>query len=256
MPDSRTIAEVTPDPVLAWRDRYAETSKAPTWLGAHHWRYGPEVAALVAADVRQKLMLSPGDDVLEVGAGSGGFLSAVLHDGQPGVGFDLCEAVVRGGERFGVDRHRIRLGVAEAGRLPIREAAFDKVLCYSVTQYFPDDDYVRLAVRELIRVTRPGGLVLLGDICGTMERLRRRLLRCGLRERLAEAILTSVTPLRRLRWSLDSESVDTHYRTYRRSYFCRLLEDLPCEHEFLRQDIPGRVVSASRFDIRIRKSGS
>ena len=56
--------------------------------------------------------------------------------------------------------HNIRLNVAAADalRLPFADACFDSTFCVAVLQHVPD---LQAAVRELARVTRPGGRIVL-----------------------------------------------------------------------------------------------
>ena len=38
------------------------------------------------------------------------------------------------------------------------------MLCYSISHYFPSDDYIYQAVDEMIRVCKDGAIILLGDV--------------------------------------------------------------------------------------------
>lgn len=249
----RKPADSSADPtVQAWRRRYESTATADSWLTTHHWRYGEEVAAATAADVRDKLTLTADDRVVEIGVGTGAFLISVLHPSQKGIGFDFCHALVKRGRAVDLTRRRVSFGVAEAVRLPVADHTFDRVLCYSVTQYFPNEAYARSAMLEMLRVCRPGGVALIGDVCGILERPQRWMRWCGLPERLIEASLTLMSPLRRLRFSGKlNDGLD--YRRYRRSFFRRVFKGQRCEVEILDQHIEGRTVSGSRFDVRLIK---
>lgn len=235
-----------------WRNSYAETAHESSWVTAHQWTYGPEVAIATAIDVRKKLMLEPDHRILEVGAGTGAFLDAVMHQKQCGVGFDLCDAQIMVSGKFGVDRSRIKLGVAEAARLPVASESFDRVLCYSVAHYFPDDEYLCAALREMLRVCRRGGVVLLGDVAGIMERTRKILLRARMPSQLADLMLRVALPLRQV-YRSGAPRRPREGRHYRRTVLTDLLRGMDCEHEFLDQEIANRPASAGRFDIRIRK---
>jgi len=46
---------------------------------------------------------------------------------------------------------------ASAGALPYRDASFDSVIVVSALEFVPD---VEAAVREIVRVTRPGGRIV------------------------------------------------------------------------------------------------
>lgn len=233
-----------------WRGSYAETAEAPSWLTAHQWNYGPDVAMQTALDVRRKLRLEPGDRLLEIGAGTGAFMEAVLHPCQKGVGFDFCPDLVQSAGKFGIDCHRIKVGVAEASRIPVSSSSFDCVLCYSVVHYFPDDAYVRATIAEMLRVVRPGGVVLLGDVAGVMERTRKGLVRLGLPAFAADAVLMLMLPVRQLYRTLTPRK-PREGRYFRRSFWKELLGGMPCTYEILEQHISGRTASQCRFDIRM-----
>jgi ubiquinone/menaquinone biosynthesis C-methylase UbiE len=242
----------TRDVLERWRGSYAETAQSDSWPAAHQWGYGVDVALATARDVREKLRLCPQDRILEVGAGSGAFLAAVMHEGQSGVAFDFCDEQVRASDKFGVNKSFVKLGVAEAARIPLRSSSFDKVLCYSVAHYFPDDRYLQDSMQEMLRVCRPGGLVLLGDVAGIMERSRKGLVRAGVPVGVADAILWLTLPVRSL-YRACTRKRAREARFFRRPFLERVLRGMPCNYEFLDQDIPGRPASRCRFDIRMIK---
>ena len=52
----------------------------------------------------------------------------------------------------------------EAANLPFKDSYFDRVLCYNVFQYFPSKEYAREVIKELLRVTKKGGIIMIGDV--------------------------------------------------------------------------------------------
>jgi SAM-dependent methyltransferase len=96
-----------------------------------------------------------GLNVLNVGCGTGGFTVTARRAGARCVGVDAepdAVAICRlKDERGGPSAI---LGAAEA--LPFRRGAFDLAYCFSTLEHVAD---VRAAVREMVRVTRPGGAV-------------------------------------------------------------------------------------------------
>ena len=101
------------------------------------------------------LPLPPGAAVLDAGCGTGA-LSEALAARDPDAritGIDLSEAFIATAQA------RVPAGTFRTGditRLPDADAAFDAALSLLVLQFVPDR---AAAVAELVRVTRPGGLV-------------------------------------------------------------------------------------------------
>ena len=54
--------------------------------------------------------------------------------------------------------------VCDANDLKFEDGRFDRVMAYSIFHYFPDFDYAVTVIKEMIRVCRKGGIVLIGDI--------------------------------------------------------------------------------------------
>lgn len=118
----------------------------------------------VAVWVIGLLDLRPSDKVLEVGFG-------------PGVAIELLAGLLPSGKVSGIDaspemveqasarnmaairsgRVELRLGLAE--KLPFADGSFDKTLAINSMQVWPD---ISAALREIARVTKPGGKVALG----------------------------------------------------------------------------------------------
>jgi len=239
-----------------WRKLYDATAKSDDWLVVHRWDYDEGMAVATAEEIRGKLELQPTDRILEVGCASGKKLSMVIHPQQTGYGFDLCESLVARKADFVAQPERLQLGVAEAARLPVASNAFDKVFCYSVAQCFPSAAYARDVVREMVRVCRPGGIVLMGDILGEMERHRRFLTALKLPVPLADAILWVARPVWALRNSFRTETDGMRRRVFRRSFFRSAVAGIDCVMDFLPQIVSGRRFVKSRYDVWIRKGGA
>jgi SAM-dependent methyltransferase len=133
----------------------------------HVGRYGRELArGLIEAAA-----LRPGQRALDVGCGPGALtteLVAVLGAGQvaavdPSLPFaEACRGRLPG----------VEVQVATAEALPFEDAAFDHALSQLVVNFMTDPP---AGVREMARVTRPGGTVAAAvwDYAGEMTLLRR-----------------------------------------------------------------------------------
>jgi ubiquinone/menaquinone biosynthesis C-methylase UbiE len=93
---------------------------------------------------------------LEIGVGTGR-LAVPLHlGGASMVGVDLSPAML--GKLVDKTDTRLRLAVADAIRLPFRPRSFGSVIAAHVLHLIPA---WRTSVREIVRVLRPGGVILL-----------------------------------------------------------------------------------------------
>jgi GT2 family glycosyltransferase/SAM-dependent methyltransferase len=90
--------------------------------------------------------------ILEIGGGRSG-LASLLYPGASITNVDLDFTLL--GEGPGADRYRYVCG--DACRLPFADDSFDVVTLFDVLEHIPDD---AAAAAEALRVTRPGGWVL------------------------------------------------------------------------------------------------
>jgi len=98
-----------------------------------------------------------GDSVLDVGSGTGA-LSLALLGAAPSVrvtGVDPSSAYVRSAQAKTAPE-RARFDVGDAQSLEFADAAFDRTLSLLAINFMPDS---ARALREMIRVTKPGGVV-------------------------------------------------------------------------------------------------
>jgi ubiquinone/menaquinone biosynthesis C-methylase UbiE len=109
----------------------------------------------------------PGDRVLDLGCGSGthfGWLASIIGPEGRIVGYDADA------ENLEIARNRIagkpyegqiELRQGEIGPLPFADGEFDDVWCAGTLQYVADPV---TAIREMVRVVRPGGKVAAQDV--------------------------------------------------------------------------------------------
>jgi SAM-dependent methyltransferase len=116
----------------------------------HHWWYRGR-RAIIAGELA-RLPLAPGARILDAGCGSGRTLLELERFGEV-AGIELNpEAAAHAQECGDFD---VRLGRLE--ELPWDSSSFDLITCLDVVEHVPDDV---LALRELRRVSRPGGWLL------------------------------------------------------------------------------------------------
>ena len=125
-----------------------------------------------------RLGVAPGDRLLDAGCGGGRHCFGALDRGARVVGLDLDLESLRLA-RAGI-RDRLRENPALSGgvlrgdvfRLPFPPDHFDRVICSEVMEHVHD---YGAAVRELARVTKPGGRVAVTIPTATSEHLYLRL---------------------------------------------------------------------------------
>jgi SAM-dependent methyltransferase len=180
------------------------------------------------------LRLGPGERVLDVGCG-------------PGIDTTtLASAVAPGGRVTGIDRDRAMLETArararrvpdgsltnhleaDATRLPFASEAFDVCRCERVLQHLADGNR---AIAEMVRVTRPGGLVVVADsdwgslsIDASEVHVERRVVR-SVADALADGYSGRALPRRMAEAGLEIVDVDvvlvhwTSFDVFRRTSF-------------------------------------
>jgi len=98
---------------------------------------------------------SRGQSVLEIGVGLGTDLLGFARAGARVTGVDLTQrAIELVGRRLALEGLSGDLSVADAEHLPFADGTFDRTYSWGVLHHTPD---TARAVREAIRVTRPGG---------------------------------------------------------------------------------------------------
>lgn len=131
-------------------------------------RYATPHTIALGERVLSRLELGPGVRVLDVGAGSGGLAIPAARTGADVVAVDISPTMI---ERL-VARARsealttLRAQVGDGEALEFGDAAFDVAVSLNGVSLFPD---LACGLRELVRVTRPGGHVLIVTI-GPLQR--------------------------------------------------------------------------------------
>jgi ubiquinone/menaquinone biosynthesis C-methylase UbiE len=150
----------------------------------------------------------PYERALELGCGTGFFLLNLMQAGvatrgsvtdlSPG----MVQAALRNAEHLGLD---VDGRVADAERIPYDDETFDLVVGHAVLHHIPD---VELALREVLRVLKPGGrFVFAGEPTKIGDRYARRL------GALTWKATTTITRLPALQgWRRPQEELDESSR--------------------------------------------
>ena len=143
---------------------------------------------ITRARLREILEPRAGERLLEIGPGTGYYSLPVAGWLSPGGSLDLVDVqqemldhTVRRAREEGIDN--IEPTLADARELPFEDDAFDGAYLVTVLGEIPDQD---AALRELRRVVRPGGRIVVGELFGdphmvTHGALVRRAAAAGLR---------------------------------------------------------------------------
>ncbi len=127
-------------------------------LRSHRWRTAENSAAYLLP------ALEPGLRLLDVGCGPGTVTIDLAGRVAPGevVGIDASSAVVEIARKAAADAGALNVtfDVADAYELPFADDSFDVVHAHQVLQHLTDPV---AALREMRRVTRPGGIVAVRD---------------------------------------------------------------------------------------------
>ncbi len=113
---------------------------------------------------REALPVEPGERILAVGCAPGFLAPVVLGDVGPSgglVGVDLSEAMLAVAADRCAGHPDARFLPGDATALPVEDGGFDRAICVQVLEYVAD---VAAALRELHRVLRPGGRLVVWDI--------------------------------------------------------------------------------------------
>jgi len=121
----------------------------------------------VTDDIEQRLILDlmgelSGRTVLDAGCGDGAFACALASRGAEVTGVDPDRAMLAAARgRAAAAGLRTKFLEGRLERLPFPDASFDAVVAVTVLCFVPD---AAAAVREMARVLRPGGRLVIGEL--------------------------------------------------------------------------------------------
>jgi len=148
----------------AQADMFAESTAYERFMGRWSHQLAPLFVTFVGIGAK--------DSVLDVGSGTG-VLALTIAESAPSariVGIDPAAPYVKFAQSR-VPGDRVRFEVGDAQKMSFADATFDRVLSLLVMNFIPDHGK---ALDEMIRVSRPGGVVgaVVWDYGGEMQMLR------------------------------------------------------------------------------------
>ena len=111
--------------------------------------------------IREQIGVVAGLHILEVACGRGGFARELGRAGARVTGCDFSHVAVRVGDRklrAGNDHAAVTFIQGDAQNLPFADDSFDLVISCETIEHLPD---APRGLREMLRVCRPGGRLLL-----------------------------------------------------------------------------------------------
>jgi ubiquinone/menaquinone biosynthesis C-methylase UbiE len=125
------------------------------------WRNAALYDDMIDSIVRQA-DLSGDTALLEVGCAAGFLARGLAGRVRRYVGVDMAEEPLRVAARLGLLRAEFRR--EEGGRLSFPSGSFDRAVSYDMITNIPGMEAVAAVVKEMIRVVKPGGRVMVGSI--------------------------------------------------------------------------------------------
>lgn len=136
--------------------------------------------------INQFMTFASSDYVLEVGTGAGLLLERIAAKVAMAYGTDISDEMLK----LVPHSNNISVSKMESDKLQFADQSFDKVICYSVFQYFPNVEYAHKCFSELVRVCKKGGTIIVGDVFnGYLKEVFLREQKPSLRQRAHESIV-------------------------------------------------------------------
>jgi len=144
-------------PVYANAKDFVEYMRLHVERAKKYGRFGTSLKAVKNAAMIKKLALKPGNKVLDAGCGGGILINQLcaLYKVK-GYGLDLSKLAVQRARYAGDKKIVYRNGVLENN--PYKSRMFDAVTSFDVLEH---TEYKEKAIKEIYRVLKPGGSMLL-----------------------------------------------------------------------------------------------
>lgn len=123
-------------------------------------RFDEHELLTMASDIAEKLDLQDCHALLDVGCGSGVLLDQIvrLRKISAARGIDISKEHIRNAKK---NFPNLDFRVGEMDHIPFESNSFERILCYGVFLYTRDWEKT---INEFLRVCKPGGKILIGDI--------------------------------------------------------------------------------------------
>jgi SAM-dependent methyltransferase len=137
-----------------------KTKLKATWISGDFDKIAASFAD-GAAEFVERLNLKPGMSVLDVACGTGNQSIPAAQTGADVTGVDIAPNLIEQARKHAVDKGlKIRFDEGDAENLPYPNANFDVVMTMFGAMFAPRPE---LVADELVRVCRPGGLIVMAN---------------------------------------------------------------------------------------------
>ena len=145
---------------------FNELAEKKIFSNARMFSFDRNVYKRTFADIARKVNFLKSDVVLDLGGGCGQIANFIAAECKQVALADGAESSIRAAKQLLANRQNIfykRLDLTQFP-FPFEDGYFDKIICYSVVHYLPDHGQFQKLVCEMIRITKSGGKILIGDI--------------------------------------------------------------------------------------------
>jgi len=109
-----------------------------------------------------KNMVKPGDSVLDFGCGNGRLAGFIENNYQKFIGVDISQKLVDlAKQRYHSEKTEFIKIDPNLNKLPFKDNSFDIVFSIAVFHHFPSKKYTLEIAKELCRVLKPGGKIII-----------------------------------------------------------------------------------------------
>ena len=152
--------------------KYAEIAKKLTTNDSHilsaRYKFLTNRYRYIYADICEKLSINRSDDILDIGTGDGKIIRYLSSKCKTATTIDSDEVINKITKQR--DITYLRGNIHEKGKNIKKK--FDKILVYSVIQYFLDVNEVITFINLCLNLLKDEGMILIGDIPNTDMDLR------------------------------------------------------------------------------------
>ncbi|BBC22735.1 class I SAM-dependent methyltransferase [Pseudanabaena sp. ABRG5-3] len=112
--------------------------------------------------ITTQLQLSPSQSLLEVGCAAGFLANGLAEKVDKYTGVDISEVAISVAKRLQLTNATFQY--ADGEKLLFASDSFDRVICYDVFNNFPSVDYASNMLRQMWRVLKPNGQIMIGSV--------------------------------------------------------------------------------------------